>query len=105
MNFTTEIRIKIVATITMTFMVLCITGCIVLTAMRGEPDTKLVTAIQMHGGKIVYYREIGNKNTQVKAISIPASALEKIDPMTFQVFPGLRVLHLTDMPAGAAGET
>lgn len=105
MNFTTAVRTKIVATITMTFMVLCITGCIVLTAMRGEPDTKLVTAIQLHGGKIVYYREIGNKNTQVKAISTPASALEKIDPMTFQVFPHLRVLHLTDIPAGAAGET
>ena len=105
MHFTTAVRIKTVATITIIFMAFCVTGCVVLTAMRGEPDTKLVMAIQQHGGKIEYYRGFGNKNTQVKAISIPASALEKIDPITFQVFPRLRVLHLTDIPAGTAGET
>ena len=86
-------------------MAFCVIGCVLQKTMRGEPESKLVMAIQQHGGKIEYYPGIGNKNTRVKAISIPASTLEKIDPISFQVFPRLSVLHLTDIPAGNSGTT
>jgi hypothetical protein len=73
--------------------------------MRREPNTTLVRAIELHGGKFEYHRGIGVQNEHVKAISLPAAALQKIDPVTFHVFPRLQILHLTDIPTGAAGET
>ncbi len=98
------VRARIATINALAIMALCITGCVVFSGMRSEPGTELVSAIQLHGGRIEYHDGIGSMNSRVKAISIPAPALETIDPLSFEIFPRLRVLHLTGIPAGTEGE-
>ena len=91
--------------VALTYVAICLGGCVLLTDIRREPNGTLVEAIAQHGGRIEYHRGVGSKSGQVKAISLPASALQDIDPVAFHVFQDLRVLHLTEIPRGASGKT
>ncbi|WP_146602050.1 hypothetical protein [Novipirellula aureliae] len=83
----------------------CLAGCVSLRNAQREPNATLVETIARHGGKIEYHRGLGPKSGHVKAISLPASALQNVDPVTFDVFQYLRVLHLKEIPSGASGNT
>lgn len=101
----TTMRTKHSTVITAVLMAFGISGCIALSGRQGNTNTTLVRAIELHGGKIEYHHGIGSEDSRVKAISLPAASLKKIDPMAFHVFSRLCVLHITDIPAGTSGET
>lgn len=86
-------------------VVFCLASCVSSSVMRREPNATLVETIEQHGGRIEYHRGLGSQSGQVKAISLPATALREIDPVALHVFPGLRVLHLREIPCGASGDT
>ena len=87
------------------YVTFCLAGCVSLSDMRREPNATLVETIAQHGGRIEYHPELGSNSRQVKASSLPASALKDIDPVAFHVFRDLRVLHVTEIPSGASGNT
>ena len=105
MKLPTPVRANLAPVLTGIVAAICITGCVAFQRIRREPNATLLSAIKLHGGQIEYHRGFGFQSAHVKAISLPAAALKEIDPVAFHVFPRLRVLHLTQIPAGNSGET